>query len=644
MSVNAGLRQLHPMVRAPAQVLISHAKRGLGLCLALWFAIATPAAAQQTQQPAPPPAVDPAAPIRLTTPASGPAARDTRRPEPQSPTPTDPKLALEPTPQGEFQRYVQRQAGPEIPIKRLGADLMTAGDPDDRGAELSPVVPSDYPVSPGDEVLVTLWGSVDADLRLIVDRSGNVTIPRVGAIRVAGVRNSELTSVIERRVSQVFRGFQLSVSLGQLRGIRVFVTGFVARPGTYAVSSLATLATALMRAGGPTASGSFRRIELRRSGTAEVVPFDLYDLLLKGERGNDRILQAGDVVHVAAIGPQVGVIGSVNQPSIVELKPGETVVDAIAMAGGFAAMADRSRVAIERLRDRQSQRIDELPLPSAGSTQLSDGDLLRVFSATEASLSVQLQNKRVRVEGEVARPGEYVLPPNSTLHDALRAAGGLTPSAYLYGTQFSRESVRIAQQINYERALRDLEVDLTRANAAQRVSTAEDAVTRSAQASAGTRLIERLRGLQPSGRVVLQLVPGGTQLPDLLLEDGDRLLVPPVPTSVGVFGSVFNGGSYLHLPGRSLGEYLTLAGGPTKGADRGSVFVVRANGQVVSNRQGRIWFGGADAVGDMRAEPGDTIFVPEEMDKTTFVQAAKDWTQILFNFGIGLAGIKSAVQ
>jgi protein involved in polysaccharide export with SLBB domain len=119
--------------------------------------------------------------------------------------------------------------------------------------------------------------------------------------------------------------------------------------------------------------------------------------------------------------------------------------------------------------------------------------------------------------------------------------------------------------------------------------------------------------------------------------------VPPRPTSVGVFGSVFNGGSYLYSEGRSFAEYLGLAGGPTRGADQRSTFVIRANGSVISSQQRSNWLGRGDFTG-ISAEPGDTLFVPEEQDKTTFTQAAKDWTQILYQFGLGIAGVVAATR
>jgi protein involved in polysaccharide export with SLBB domain len=542
---------------------------------------------------------------------------------------------------GEFERFVQSHMPSGAEIRRFGAELVLQYQP--ASADASVPVPPDYLLSPGDEVVLTIWGSVDADLRLPVDRSGRINIPRVGAVLVAGVRHQDLPKVISERVERVFKNFQLSATVGALRGIRVFVTGFAAQPGMYQLNSLSTLSSALFRAGGPSASGSFRHIELRRGGKA-VATFDLYDLLLKGERNADAGLQAGDVVHVHAVGTEVALIGSVNRPAVFELKPGETLTDVVRMAAGFSAVADRSRVSVERLSERSTGRVRELKLPADMGFLPERGDLIRAFSSVDALLPQQLQNKRVRIEGEVARPGDYVLPPGSTLQDALAAAGGLTNSAFVFGTDFSRVKVRQSQTENYERALRDLETDLARSTTVRAGATADEANAATSRAAGNNRLLERLRALQPSGRVVLQLEPDARELPALVLEDGDRIAIPSKPLTVGVFGSVFNAGSYLHSEGRAVRDYLRLAGGPTQGADETGVFVIRANGTVESRRQrgNTGWLQRDSGWESLAARPGDTIFVPEDLDRTTFVQAAKDWTQILYQFGLGIAGLVSA--
>lgn len=540
----------------------------------------------------------------------------------------------------EFEAYANSLPGVAGDIRRFGHDLTTWTPGHPSSNESSPVVPPDYVIQPGDELVLTLWGSVDADIRLTVDRSGTVSIPRIGPVMVSGVRYSDLSDTISRRVALVFKNFQLSVSLGRLRGVRVYVTGFVPKPGMKSMSSLSTLAQALIQAGGPAYNGSFRNVQLRR-GRDLVATLDLYDLLLKGDRSADRLVQADDVIHVGAVGTQVALIGSFNRPAIYELKPGETLSDAMRMAGGLSAVADPSRVSIERLNDRVSVRVSELPLPASLSSTLRDGDVLRAFSAVNLVLPVQGQNRRVKVEGEVLRPGEYVLPAGATLTDALRAAGGLASSAFLFGADLSRESVRKTQLANYERALRDLEIDLARTPNGLRATGADDTAAQSQRQVAANRVIDQLRSVKPTGRIVLELPVSGGSLPDIAVEDGDRLYIPARPTSVGVFGRVFNAGNYVFGPTRSIDDYLRLAGGPTRGADSSSTFVVRANGTVISRQQMDGFLSWGNPLGAMRAEPGDTIFVPEEFDRTTLTQLAKDWTQVLYQLGLGAAGVKA---
>ena len=546
---------------------------------------------------------------------------------------------------GEFERYIQSASGDED-IRRFGSEfVIDAGSLRGTAQETSSPVPGDYKVAPGDELLVSIWGSVDADLRLTVDRTGRINIPRVGNVVVSGLTVPEAAAAVERQARRVFKNFELSISLGQLRNIRVFVTGFAVRPGAYAVSSLSTLSTVIFgRSGGPSASGSFRDIELRRSGR-NVAKLDLYDLMLFGKRDADQAIQPDDVIHIGPIGRQVALIGSINKAAIFEVREDETLTDLLRMGGGFNSVADRSRVAVERVSDRNDRRVRQLALPANATFALDAGDLVRTFSAIDAALPLERQNKRVRVEGEVVRPGTFILPPNSNVADALNMAGGLTGAAYLFGTEFNRESVRLSQQLNYERALRDFELELSRRTTNTQSRTSDDVAVQTQQQAASERMLSRLRTTRPSGRVVLQLPSSSAELPNLALEDGDRLFVPARPSTVGVFGSVFNAGSYLFDGTKKVDDYLRLAGSPTRGADKASIFVVRANGSVVSAQQGDGgWFGvGGARINDLAALPGDTIFVPEDSNKTSFLQSAKDWTQVLYQLGLGIASIKLIV-
>lgn len=555
-------------------------------------------------------------------------------------------------PLSEFEQFVNRLAAtaktPRTiegdilnPVRRFGAELGNArADADsDGGASMAP---DDYVLGAGDEVLLNIWGSVEGNLRLKVDRAGALAIPRIGSVQVAGVRFSELRPLIVRSVGRQFRQFDVSVALGDVKPVRVFLTGYVQRPGSYSVGGLTSLLQAVMQAGGPNAVGSFRNIQLRR-GKEVVTQLDLYKLLLEGDRSADRALRSGDVIHVGPVGTQVGVIGSVNNPAVFELKSGDNLGEVLRMAGGLSAVANRGAAALYSFDDKQGQALSHLDLDRERGRGLRNGDVLVVGSAADLARPASDVSKRVRVDGEVRRPGDYVLPAGSTLRDAIAAAGGLTPSAYLFGTEFTRESVRLSQQENYDRVLRELETEFNRAAVSRKElvvpPTEEQVRTKNGQ----LRLIENLRSFKPTGRVVLQMTPESRELPTIALDDRDRLYVPSRPTVVNVYGSVFNGGSYEFTEGRRLRQYLDMAGGSLRSADTDSTFVVRANGGVVSGRNlhGGWIFADSDLLARVGALPGDTVFVPENLARVSWTQEAKDWAQILSQFGLGAVALKN---
>jgi polysaccharide export outer membrane protein len=200
----------------------------------------------------------------------------------------------------------------------------------------------------------------------------------------------------------------------------------------------------------------------------------------------------------------------------------------------------------------------------------------------------------------------------------------------------------VQQQQRLDEALGRLEVEMQRSGVkrAQGVVEAEQAQSLQAEALAQKELLAKLRLIRATGRIVLEVKPEAKSLkdfPDLVLEDGDRLLLPPRPSTVSVFGSVYNQNAYIYKKGKQISDYLAQAGGPTKDADKSSLYLLKADGSVISRRQGG-WFG--RGFNGERLNPGDSIIVPEDLDKLSWTRELKDWTQIFYQFALGVVGLK----
>ena len=752
------------------------------------------------------------------------------------------ELQAEQRERNEFQQFVMQSTGRDLPI--FGANLFRAVPSTFAPVENAPVT-SDYVIGPGDEIQIRAWGQIDVDYTAVVERTGAISVPRVGMINVAGIKANDLPAYLKTVFSRTFRNFELTATLGRLRSIQVFVVGQAKRPGTHTVSSLSTLVTAVFAAGGPSSKGSMRSVQLKRANRI-VTDLDLYDLILSGDKSKDAQLLPGDVIYIAPVGPLVAVTGSVNVPAVYEIRQSTALFDLIRWAGGLATTAAGQKATVERIENHKVRTVEEFPLEMSGlSRPIRDGDLVTVYpvvprfdnvvalrgnvaqpgrfpwregmrvrdlipdreallsrdywikrnqavgledgvatllrqqSATGTQLTIEDLNQRrrregdldatvgdtirriqteseaarfldpnqtssavqisrlqderkdeavkleaakidalrlgnqikpsqrevnwdyavverinrddlttslvsfnlakavidgdpehnvllqpgdivtvfskedirvpisrqtqyIRLEGEFNSSGVHQITPGETLKQLVARVGGLTGNAYLFGAQFTRESTRVQQEKTLGEALNRLERDMHRFNTlrAQNVTSPEDAASLKQQAENQQNLLLRLRQIRPIGRIVLEL-PERAQskdLPDLPLEGGDSFIVPPPPSMVSVSGSVYSQSSFIYKPDKRVGDYLTQAGGPTKGADEGSIYVLRADGSVKSKQQTGFFTASLERSHLM---PGDSIVVPEELDRTTVVRALKDISQIFFQFSLGAAALQA---
>jgi protein involved in polysaccharide export with SLBB domain len=279
---------------------------------------------------------------------------------------------------------------------------------------------------------------------------------------------------------------------------------------------------------------------------------------------------------------------------------------------------------------------------ASADVALEPGDVVNVFSMADIAAPRSEQTRYVRLEGEVKMAGVYSVMPGETLRDVVARAGGLTPNAYLYGAQLTRESTKREQQKRYTEFLDQLDRDINQSAStlAGRVISAEQAATAQASIQSQHAMVDRLRQTPATGRIVLDLQPESNKvsdLPALPLENGDRLYVPSVPSTVNVVGTVYNQSAFVYAPDLRLGDYLHDAGGPTRYADSKRTFVIRADGSVVARETRSGLF--SSSFDGLRIYPGDTIVVPTNITKTTRLRGFLDWSQVISNFGIGAAAI-----
>lgn len=769
-----------------------------------------------------------------------------------------PQVPLRPEPLTEFQKFVASTTDVVLPV--FGADLFRRIPSTFAPLQMTPV-PPDYVVGPGDELRIRIWGQVNSQANVRVDRSGEIYLPQIGQVHVAGLTYSELDSHLRTAVGRVYRNFDLAVDMGQIRAIQIYVAGEARRPGVYTVSSLSTLVDALFASGGPSVEGSLRSIELRRGGDV-VTRFDLYDLLIRGDKTKDAKLLNGDVIYIPPVGPEVAVLGSVRSPAIYELRPNETLGSVLADAGGVSAVAAEARVAIERIdqhRDRQAMevaydtpglatpmldgdtirvysivpsyqktvtlrgntanpgrfawhdgmRISDLipdkdslltrnywwrraqlglpapefePVPNfarqrqpadnqpitlprveprstnqngleenttgtgqgqsntqdqyslqdqqqgqtamlqnqgvsaerrGGSNalaaaqtlspsqlqaaeaqrtevrlpapeidwdyavierldretlktvlipfdlgklvlqhdasqnlELQPGDVVTVFSAADIRLPIAQQTKLVRLEGEFVHAGVYSVQSGETLRQLVERAGGLTPNAYLYGSEFTRVSTRAVQQARIDEYVQQLSMSIQHNAAAVATSAGAAGQGQIANAAMGSEqaLLANLRQMRATGRIVLPIRPGDqdlASLPNMTLEDGDRFAIPHVPATVNVVGAVYDQNSFLFTANARVATYLRLAGGPNRDADQKREFVIRADGEVVSRDLSKgLWGNEFD---NLRIYPGDSIVVPEKILKPSALYGLMNWGQMFSQLAVGATAL-SVIQ
>lgn len=466
----------------------------------------------------------------------------------------------------------------------------------------------DYVVMPGDRVQVNTWGAVEMSNVFVVDAQGNIFLPNVGPIQVAGTKNGELTSKVKQGLSRVYaRNFEVYTNLMSAKPVAVFVTGGVARPGRYAGVPSDSVLFFLEQAGGIDARlGSYRNISVLR-GDQKLADLDLYDFLLQGTLPKLQF-KDGDTVLVNPRGTIVEMRGDVTLPATLEFRPGPlTGSEALGVVPGIARA---TQVTIEGIRDGVPIS-RTLSVAGFKSFALRDGDAITLRGDGRANTIL------VRLEGEFNGPSVLAVRRGARLVDLLNYVSVDPALANPRAVHIRRSSVAKAQKTAIDDALFRLERSALLALSASQ----GEANIRVREAELTQKFVERARLIQPLGRVV---TARNDQQRNVVLEADDVIVIPSRTNVIRVSGEVMMTQAVMFRPNAKASDYITDSGGYTDRSDQNRVIVIRANAEV--------------AVGEpnLPVYPGDEILVPPKVD-TKVLQNAVDVTQVVYQIAVSAA-------
>jgi protein involved in polysaccharide export with SLBB domain len=318
----------------------------------------------------------------------------------------------------------------ETKLERFGAALFRNSAAVADKSTLSVPVGPDYILGPGDELVIDYWGTSSQHIQRSVDREGRIAIPEAGSVVVAGRTLGEVQQTIQKMLSHQLRGISVDVTLGKLRTVRVYVVGDVKNPAAYDISSLSTALSALIAAGGPTDTGSYRTVKHYR-GKALVEEVDLYDLMLKGVSSNEVHIESGDSILVPPIGPQVTVAGKVRRPAIYELRKEQTLDQILDLAGGVPVTGELSRITVERVQAHERKEMMSVNVSGGAGIQAAD-DAFKRFRIQDGDIITVLpilpySNRAVYLEGHVFRPGKFSYKDGEKVTDLISSYDDLLP-------------------------------------------------------------------------------------------------------------------------------------------------------------------------------------------------------------------------
>jgi len=447
-------------------------------------------------------------------------------------------------------------------IKPFGANLFNGGFSNDREDGLNP----HYIVQPGDRVSVRIWGATQFSDQLTVDPQGNIFIPTVGPITVAGTSNQDLNDRVSKSVATVFTdNVRVYTSLDGSQPVAVFVTGFVSNPGRFAGIPSNSALHFIDRAGGVNArQGSYRNIEVLRDGN-NIAHIDLYEFLLSGKMASIQF-QDGDTIVVGSRGSTVEVTGDVSNAALFELS-NKRITGSELME---MALLDPSvgYVGVSGIRNGNTFS-SYIPLIDFAPMQLLNGDTVHFRTDQHDDVIV------VEVEGAHRGPSRFAVPRNTRLRELLDYIEVDPELSDASSVSLKRQNIAVRQKAALEQSLQRLEARYLTASS----QTDRESAIRAQEATLIGQFVQRARRVTPNGRLV---VANNGEIANVILQSGDTISIPGRSDSVLLSGEVMVSQAMLFRSGESARDYIERSGGFTDQALQERIVLVHANGEVSS--------------------------------------------------------------
>lgn len=474
----------------------------------------------------------------------------------------------------------------------------------------------------GDVLEIQMVGQKSQSITAPIKRDGSINIPDVGKLYLSGLKLDNAVNIISNKIKTIFTGVDVFTSLVSVRDIQIIVSGNVFNPGPYTLNGNSTLFHALAVSGGPSETGSFRKIELVR-GNKIIETADLYDTFIHGKSSFSTRLRSGDLIFISPVINLVSISGAVNRPGTYELKEDENLSSVIMFANGINNRADFSEISLIRLEDGSVNKI-AINDPLDFETILSnDKDKIIVRNYPYRS---------VEILGAVKNPGKYLLNEGSGIYDIVTIAGGYTKNAYPFGGVLENIQTKKINEMAADKLYETFIDELSRVSSNPTVTPPDMTFL--------AEIINEIKNTKASGRVSAEFdleILKNDQAKDILLQEGDVVTIPEFLDHVYIFGEINTEGTVRYEEGASVNYYIEKKGGTSPYSNKKNIYILHANGETSLVKYKRNIF----MKGNKKVElyPGSIIFIPRETGKVPFSVAAQAYASILGNIGVSLASV-----